>query len=176
MNFRSISIVKLPVDSTWEMMFSRLPQIASEVDEIESVTEIERIKMANSVTKVVNVWKAKPKLPEFISRHLKPEMFEWTDTATWYESEKRIDWTITSHFLKGMENNGTTLFETAMGGKGCRITFAGVLNLSQGGGLPNFGFLNGAVLKTAETIMVQMIPSYFRKLTDVLPRAAKKSK
>ena len=169
MNFKSISIVKLPVESVWEMMFQRLPQIASAVEEIENVKEIERTEISILVTKVVNVWKAKPKFPGFISKHIKPEMLEWTDTATWYENDRKIEWTITSHYLKGMENSGSTLFEPAMGGKGCRITFAGALNLNSGAGLPDFGVLNGAMLKAAESIMVQMIPGYFRKLTEALP-------
>lgn len=168
MNFKSVSIVKFPVELTWNTMIHYLPQIASGVDELESVVEQERIKISPGVTNIVSIWKAKPKLPEFILKHIKSDMLSWTDAATWLENDKKIEWKITSHFLKNVENEGNTLFEPAMGGKGCRLTFSGSLVIREDNGSSGFGILTGTILKAAEGIIAQMIPSNFRKLAEAL--------
>lgn len=90
MNFKTVSIIKFPVDTVWDAMLHHLPDIAQEVDDLESITEIRRTKQSKGVIKVESVWKAKPKLPGMVMKYIKPDMLEWTDSATWREKEKLL--------------------------------------------------------------------------------------
>lgn len=171
MNFKTISIIKFPVDVAWYTMMNQLPEIARDVDDLESITEEERIKSVNGSTKIVNVWKAKPRLPAMVTKYVNKEMLTWTDTATWNERDKIVNWEIRSpYFHEEMNCEGTTAFESAMGGKGCRLTFSGSLEwkgkvLSMG-----LGIFDGTIAKAVEGVLTQMIPSNFRKITEVMSR------
>ena len=90
MNFKTISIIKFPVDVAWNTMMNHLPDIAKDVDDLESITEIERTPLPGEITRVINVWKSKPKLPAMVIKYINPDMLAWTDTATWNEQEKTI--------------------------------------------------------------------------------------
>ena len=175
MNFKTISIIKFPVDIAWKTMLHHLPDIANDVDDLESITEKERTIFPDGNIKVVNLWKAKPKFPAIVAKYINPDMLAWTDTAIWNEKEKAIEWKIRSHhFHEEMHCAGTTIFETAMGGKGCRLTFSGsiewrgkVLSLS-------LGVLDSTIAKAVEGVLTQMIPSNFRKITEVMSKYIEK--
>ena len=176
MNFKTISIIKFPVDIAWDTMLHRLPDIAKDVDDLESITEIERITLQGEIIKVVNVWKSKPKLPAMIVKHINPEMLTWTDTALWKEKEKTIEWKIRSHhFYEEMQCSGTTVFETALGGKGCRLTFSGSLEWKGKVLSLNLGIFDSTIAKTVEGVLTQMIPSNFRKITEVMSKYIEKN-
>ena len=80
----------------WSTMLNRLTDIANDVDDLENITEVERTPLPGGI-RVVNVWKAKPKLPAMVMKYIHADMLAWTDTATWKEKEKIIDWEIRSH-------------------------------------------------------------------------------
>ncbi len=171
MNFKTISIIKFPVGIAWNTMLHHLPDIAKDVDDLESITEIERINISEEIIKVVNIWEAKPKLPAIIMKHIQPDMLQWTDTATWKEKEKIIEWQIHSHhFHEEMQCKGTTVFENAMGGKGCRLTFSGSIEWK--GKVLSFsmGMLDRTISKGIEGVLTQMIPSNFRKITEMMSK------
>lgn len=176
MNFKTISIIKFPVETAWITMMNKLPDIAQDVSDLESITEIERIKNDDRSITIVNTWKAKPKLPAIVVKYIQPEMLAWTDTAKWIEKEKIIEWQIRSHyFYEQMHCKGTTAFETAMGGKGCRLTFSGSLEwkgkvLSLG-----LGIFDSTIDKAVEGVLTQMIPSNFRKITEVMTKYIEKN-
>ena len=171
MNFKSISIIKFPVDIAWNTMLHHLPDIAKDVDDLESITEIKRTKQSGGVIKIECVWKAKPKLPAMVMKYIKPDMLEWTDAATWKEKEKIIDWEIHSHhYYDELYCKGATAFERAMGGKGCKITFSGELEWKGKVLSMSLGMLDGTLAKAAESILSQMIPSNLRKITDALSK------
>ena len=171
MNFKSISIIKFPVDIAWNTMLHHLPDIAKDVDDLESITEIKRTKQSGGVIKIECVWKAKPKLPAMVMKYIKPDMLEWTDTATWKEKEKIIDWEIHSHhYYDELYCKGATVFERAMGGRGCKLTFSGELEWKGKVLSMSLGMLDGTLAKAAENILSQMIPSNLRKITDALSK------
>ena len=175
MNFKTISIIKSPVDIAWETMLHKLPDIAQDVDDLESITEIERTALPD-IIKVVNVWKSKPKLPTMIVKHINPGMLTWTDTAMWKEKEKTIEWKIRSHhFYEEMHCSGTTVFENAMGGKGCRLTFSGSLEWKGKVLSLSLGIFDSTIAKALEGVLTQMIPSNFRKITEVMSKYIEKN-
>jgi len=70
MNFKTISIIKFPVETVWHTMLHHLPDIAKDVDDLESITEVERTVPSPGIIKVISVWKAKPKIPEMLMNML----------------------------------------------------------------------------------------------------------
>ena len=175
MNFKTVSIVKFPVDLTWQTMLHHLPDIAKDVDDLESINEIERTSQTADTIKVVSVWCAKPNLPEMVTKYIKPDMLKWDDIALWKEKEKVIDWEIRSHhYSEELQCGGTTAFEPAMGGKGCKLTFSGALEF-KGNLFSGMGVLDSPIAKIAETVLGQMIPSNFRKITEALGRYVEKN-
>jgi hypothetical protein len=171
MDFKTINIIKFPVDVAWNTMRDKLPDIAKDVNDLESITEVERVISNDGNMKIVNVWKAKPNLPAMVIKYINKDMLTWTDTANWIFQEKKIDWQIHSHhFHEEMHCKGSTAFETAMGGKGCRLTFTGSLEwkgkvLSLG-----LGIFDNTIAKAVEGVLTQMIPSNFRKITEVMSK------
>jgi hypothetical protein len=175
MNFKTISIIKFPVDTAWHTMMDHLPDIAKDVDDLESITETERKPTAGGDTIIVNVWRSKPKLPAMVVKYINPSMLTWTDTATWNEKEKVISWQIRSHhFHEEMHCGGTTAFETAMGGKGCRLTFSGSLEWKGKVLSVGLGILDSTLARAVEGVLTQMIPSNFRKITEVMSKYLEK--
>lgn len=176
MNFKTISIIKFPIDIAWNIMMNYLPEIAKDVDDLESITEIERQPNTDGTIKVVNVWKAKPKLPAIVTKYINPDMLTWTDTAWWDEKDKIVNWQIRSHhFHEEMHCKGSTAFETAMGGKGCRLTFSGSLEWKGKVLSVGLGIFDNTIAKATEGVLTQMIPSNFRKITEVMSKYIEKN-
>lgn len=176
MNFKTISIIKFPVDTAWNTMMNRLPDIAQDVDDLESITEVERTPLPGGTTRIVNIWKSKPKLPSMVIKYINPDMLAWTDTATWQAHEKIVSWEIRSHhFHEEMYCKGRTVFEPAMGGKGCRLTFSGSLEWKGKVLSVGLGIFDSTIARAVEGVLTQMIPSNFRKITEVMSKYLEKN-
>ena len=175
MNFKSISIVKFPVEETWQAMLHHLPNIAKDVDDLESIKEVERTNPTNDTIKVVSIWCAKPNLPQMVMKYIKPDMLRWDDVALWKEKEKIIEWQIHSHhYYDELQCRGTTAFEPAIGGKGCKLTFSGTLEWKGKVFSISMGMLDSTIAKAAEGVLGQMIPSNLRKITEALGKYIEK--
>jgi hypothetical protein len=169
-------MIKFPVDTVWDTMLHHLPEIAKDVDDLESITEIKRINQPGGAIKVESVWKAKPKLPGMVMKYIKPDMLEWTDSANWKEKEKMIEWEIHSHhYYDELYCKGVTAFERAMGGKGCKLTFSGELEWKGKVLSMSLGMFDSSLAKGVESILSQMIPSNLRKITDALSKYIEKN-
>jgi hypothetical protein len=167
MEFRTVTIVKHPTALVWETMQEHLPEIASAVPDIESVSPMSSSKNEEGHLLMVNVWKAKPPLPDFLSKMVQPDMLTWTDSAVWKEAQRSCRWEIRSHYFKEqMSCIGNTSFEPAMGGKACRLSFEGTLHW-QANALP-IKMAGPLVAQGIESFMASMIPANFRKLTEAV--------
>lgn len=163
--FKSIQIVKIPVDEVWGAIRDRLGELVPYLDEIESVTVMERTVLADGDVSLVNLWQGKAKFPAVLSSVIKSETLMWTDRARWHEKDRKCTWQIELHFARERTRcTGTTTFEPALGGKGARITFEGEFSLNAKGlpGVP--AILESTVAAAAESFVTSLIPGNFRKL------------
>lgn len=170
MEFRTVSIVKHPVESTWRVMRDELPLLGSKVDDIASIS-VESREQGDSVYRIVNVWRACPPLPGVVAQYLEPDMFAWTDRAEWHDVRRECHWSIEAHhFRDGLLCSGTTTFAHAMGGRGTRISFSGEVGWGKADipGVP--AFMQLPVRKGVEVLMASLVPKNFRKLIDALQR------
>lgn len=162
MHFKTLVILKQPVDIVWDMLQNQLPQIADRLEDIESIQFLDKKMLDDGQVLVVNIWKASPQLPDFIKNMVNPDMLTWTDSAHWRWNKMSCHWEIVSHYFKEkMHCSGMTCYEPALGGRGCRLSFEGQLQMNTAVGSYNPLFLQGI-----ETILSNLIPANFRKIAQ----------
>lgn len=160
MQFKTVAIVKHPLEAVWDVMQNSLPVIAGRVDDIEEIIALERGLSDNGQERVVHLWKAAPPLPDFLKNLVQPDMLAWTDSAEWDADRRSCRWVIESHYFKEkMSCSGLTLYQPALGGKGCRLSFEGELRWQA-----NAGMANSMMTQGMETVLSALIPANFRKL------------
>ncbi len=169
MKFQTLALVRYPLPRAWNAMRDELPQLASHLEDIESITTTERTE-SPGVVSLVNIWRAKPKLPEFLARYVDTTKFAWTDRALWEEATKTCTWRIEPHmFGSYFESRGETRFEPAMGGRGTRITFSGEAEIKIGNVAGEVRkVLEDTLFKGAMSFAQGIIARNFRKMADAL--------
>jgi hypothetical protein len=171
MKIKSISVLQFPRDKVWLTIRDRLPDLVHFLDDIEEVTVQSRAERPDGTVELVNIWQAKPNLPALVSNHLKPEMFAWTDQAEYRAGTYECHWRLEPHFFsKRIQCSGVTRYESALGGRGTRVTFDGNIDLSIQGlpGVP--ALLEGTVASAVESFLTVLVPKNFRKLTAAVEK------
>lgn len=165
--FKTLSVIKYPIEVTWEKMRDNLPEIVEFLDDIEKVLEKDRIVNKSNIVNIINIWYASPKIPSLIKNYIKSEMLTWTDNASWDENIFQCNWTIKPHaFADHVECKGITKFESAIAGRGTKITFSGFIDLSSAD--IKTALLGGITFNLIESFIVKLIPNNFIKLTNAL--------
>ena len=166
MQFKTVNLIKHGLDKVWTTMRDDLPELAGMMDEIESVTEMEKT-VTKSNYHIVNIWRSAIKLPQAIISVLGSDLFVWTDRADWNNETHVCTWSIEVHkFRDSVQCHGTTSFEPAMGGSGTKITFAGELEWDnrKSGGIS--GAMGEAFLAMGGDIIQSSVQKNFRKLAE----------
>ena len=167
MEFKTVSIVKYPPGEVWRALRDHLAGIGERVEEIESIRQKEITSLDDARIRTVSVWKAAPALPELIRAYLQPAMLSWTDTSVWDEATHCCEWVIESHYFRDKALiSGHTLFEPALGGRGCRLTFEG--NLLWQSRLTGLAAVEELAVRALEPAFRQLIPANFRKVTAAI--------
>ncbi|MGA8495603.1 MAG: hypothetical protein WB764_08985 [Xanthobacteraceae bacterium] len=158
--FRTIVILKRPHVQLWTTMRDHLPEVASRLPEIESVTETERIVGEDGKTHIVNEWLARYPIPAGLSSFIKRGELGWTDRNSWDDGAQVCAWAIFPYlFTEYIHCEGRTVFEPAMAGQGARITLEGKLELKA-------GFLG--IATAAEKLAVPFLEAV---VTSAIPRS-----
>ena len=169
--FKSIVMSKQPVDQVWITVQDRMPELANLLDDVERITVVSRDTLSNGRLRLVNEWRAKPRLPISIESIIGTDAFIWLDHAEWNNSDRRCHWRIEPQFLAGrIHCHGVTHYESAMGGRGSRITFEGELGLEAGTIAGAGALLERTVAPIVESIVTVMIPKNFRKIIEAAGR------
>lgn len=167
-SFKSIQIVKVPLDSMWIAIRDRLDEMVPQLDNIQSVTVDHREEHPDGTISLINLWQAKAKLPAVLASFIKPEALAWTDRARWDTAKHQCNWQVELHFARDRAHcHGITTFEPAIGGRGTRVTFSGDFAMNARGlpGVP--ALLESTVALAAESFVTSLIPTNFRKLVVV---------
>ncbi len=166
MEFKTISMIKHPVEDVWAVFRDRFEEIGEKVDDLEYIRPIERKENEEGRLVTIYEWKANPPLPALVKSYIQPRMLTWNDTAIWDAENKVCYWQIESHYFREkMDCRGATTFEPAMGGRGCRLTFKGDIHWE--GGLPALvGIMEGPITKTMESVISKMVPKSFHKVAN----------
>jgi len=166
-SFKSIVVSRLPVDRLWRTVRDNLPDLASMLDDVEQIRVVERQALASGRVRVVNEWRAKPRLPIPIESVVGADAFVWLDHAEWIEADRRCEWRIEPQFLADrIHCHGVTTYESAMGGAGSKATFEGELDLRPGALSGAGGLIERGVTPIVESIVTTVIPKNFRKIVE----------
>jgi hypothetical protein len=167
--FQTLALVKYPLDRVWQAMRDEMPLLAKHLDDIESITQTERNDSPGQVS-IVNLWRAKPKLPDILAKHVDTSKLAWTDCATWDEISHTCTWRIEPQlFSSHFNSRGQTTFEPAMGGRGTRITFSGEAEITLGKSSEGVRkMLEDTLFKGVMSFAQGVIAKNFRKMADAL--------
>jgi hypothetical protein len=158
---KSTFVVSHPRQRVWLAFRDHLADIARFVNDIESVIAAEREDDPVGSVRLRNVWTAKPVLPPPFNRVIRPEMLTWQDHAVWTPSDFTCRWRVEHpYFSDQVQCSGITTYEEAVGGRGTRIRFEGVLELA-----PHSTLLR-TVSWGVESIAVTLILGNCRKLFE----------
>ena len=167
--FKSIAVVKHPCAVVWDTVRDRLPELVPLMDDIDSVTVIERIEDSAGMVRLVNLWKAKLQIPAMLHAVIPADRLAWTDRAEWRPQHYECHWRIEPQFLPDQtQYTGMTRYEAAIGGRGTRMTIEGQLHVPTRGLLDSSALLEGALAKGVESVATTLIPKNFQKLAQAL--------
>lgn len=169
--FKSIVVTQQPLDRLWFTVRDRMSELAALLEDIDSVTVIGREQVSKGRIRLVNEWRAKPRLPLPIESVTGTDAFVWLDHAEWTDSNRRCQWRIEPQFLDGrIHCQGITQYESAMGGRGSRVTFEGELRLEPAARAGARTLLERSVAPIVENVVTVMIPKNFRKIVEAAGR------
>jgi len=169
--FKSLVIVKHPLEQVWTTIRDRLPELAPTLDDVASITVVERRALDESTLHLVNEWRVKFRIPAVLASVVSPEMLGWVDRADWHKPTHVCSWAIEPFFLpEAVRCSGTTAYEPAIGGRGTRITFAGTLAVDPACFGPIAASLGVPISSALESVVTTLIPKNFRKTIDALEK------
>lgn len=165
--FKAIIVAKHSPVELWIAVRDRMPDVAAFLDDVESVRVLERRSNKNGDVHLVNEWKVKPGLGVPVGKLIDPTTLGWHDHAEWIEAERLCRWRIEPLFLQGrIRCHGVTTYESAMGGRGSRVTFQGEIDLDMSKLVGSSRVFDGGITVAVETIVTTLIPRNFRKTID----------
>lgn len=154
-------------------MRDRLPELASNLSDIESVTELGRRKEGANRTFIDNEWRVRYQLPAFAKSLLGTASLGWIDRNSWNDDTKTCDWTIEPFFMREyISCSGRTVFGPAMGGMGSRVLLEGSLDLNEGFARIRLGTVTRPLSGVVETIVTTALPKNFRGVLEAASKLA----
>lgn len=165
--FRDIVVVKQPVGGMWTTVRDRLPELAARLDDIETITVIEREQISPGKLRLLNEWRSTQRIPGLLQGALGTAEVSWLDRNEWDDAGHRCTWSIEPSILRGhIVCRGETSFAPAMGGRGARITFSGEFDIAPDALRRLAGPLASPLSTFAESIVSTIVPRNLRKVMD----------
>ena len=158
--FKCTIVIRHPRDLVWVTVRDRLPALVPYMDNVERIVTEARDEREPGVVRLVNLWIAKARVPAPLASVVKPELLRWTDYAEWRDARGECAWRIAPFFMtERIQCSGVARYESAMAGRGTRVTFGGRLQIAPGGGV-----LAGSVTKAIEMFITGLIPGNAQRL------------
>jgi len=168
-NFRSIVVLRRPIDEMWSIMRDYMGSLIDRLPDIERILELERVSESDGQTRLVNAWYIRQQIPPMLLDLLGTAELGWIDRSVWEPRNRTCAWTVEPFVLQeSVSCRGATRFEQAIGGRGTRVTFEGVIELELGA-LNLSRILEGPVTRFLESILTTVVP---RNLRSILEAAA----
>jgi hypothetical protein len=166
-SFKSILVVKHPLDPVWKTIRDRLPELVPFVDDLESITVIQRDALEKGKIRLLNQWRTRQSVPALLQANLGADAIGWLDRNEWDDSTRCCSWEIEPNVLgEHISCRGTTSYEPAIAGRGTRVTFQGVFDLSPGALRGLAGPFERPLTAFVESIVTTLVPKNFRKILD----------
>jgi hypothetical protein len=171
MEFRTVVILKHPVDQVWRMMRDDMEAVIAAGDGLSELSVLRREVQAAGGVRVVSRWQAEASVPALAAPYVNADMFRWEDDAVWIDAQHECRWSIkTMHLPDRIACRGVTRYEPAMGGRGTRMSMEGTFHWDLGGFLDLPGSLEALVNRGIENFVGGMIPRNFRNVAEAVKR------
>lgn len=165
--FRSLVVIRQPVDSVWVTVRDRLPELGTLLDDVESIVEVEREALESGSVRLVNEWRSSQRIPAALAGRIGASALSWLDRNLWDEADRCCTWRIEPAVLtEHIRCAGSTRYEPAMGGRGTRVTFAGTFDLDPGALAAFAPPLQRPITAFAESIATTVIPRNVHKMIE----------
>ena len=169
------------VSSPRNIVFATFRDDLDDLDEflpdIESITTESREELDGGRTRIVRVWKAQAdEIPTIARKFIKPEMLQWTDTATWDPDNHSCEWEMEVGFLtEAITARGVNRYSEKDGTTGIVIDGLLEVDASKIPGVPKL--LAGKVGGAVEKFVVKMITPNLKEVNRGMEKylAAKES-
>ena len=169
--FSALVILRSPPETLFLAMRDRLGEIAPQLKDISAIDEIERADTVDGVA-ITNRWQARQTVPVMLQARLGARDIAWIDRAVWDAACGQcfwgfLRWTIEPLIGEGaITCTGSTRFETAMAGRGCRALFEGMLTIDPAFIGSVVGPFEAPVTALVQAVATVMIPSNFRAAAE----------
>lgn len=132
-----------------------LPDLAAFLPNIREIKVTSRNDRGDEID-LVNEWKGGGDIPAMARSVLRESMLTWTDHATWFAADYRVEWRTDVHaFPKAVKSSGTNRFLEAPNGTRLSIRGQFICDAAQIPGVPRL--LAKTVSSTIEKVMVAQI-------------------
>lgn len=168
--FAALAVLRIAPGVLCTRIRDRLGEVGANLDDIETIEELERRPEADGVH-IVNRWHARQRVPALLRERLAAEEISWLDRAVWSNDGTGCDWSIEPSIGGGsIRCAGSTRFEEAMGGRGVRVHFTGELDIDPGFMASIAGPFQGPLKALVESIATTLIPKNLRAAAEVAAR------
>lgn len=155
MRFTSTSTIPFPRDQVFETYRDRLSEVVAFMDDIESVTVLDRKEEAEKVV-LHNEWRSAREIPKVARSFLKPDQMMWDDYAAWDASAYLCHFDIrTRAFRDAVRCKGTNTFEESGGETKVVLDGDFDIDLKQIPGVPRL--LAGRIAPQLEKFIISLI-------------------
>ncbi len=171
MEFRAVVILKHPVANVWRVMRDELDAVVSASEGLGELVVTRREAEAAGGVRVVSQWQAEVAVPALAASYVDADMFRWVDDAVWDDARRECRWSIKPlHLADRIDCAGITRYETALGGRGTRLTMSGTFRWNLRGFLDLPAPLEFGVSRGIESFVGSQIPRNFRNVAEAVRR------
>ncbi len=168
--FAALVILRVPPETLFLALRDRLDEIAPQLKDISAIETTARSEVDGGVD-IVNRWQARQAVPALLQARLGTRDIAWIDRAHWDTASLTASWSIEPSIGGGaIRCTGTTGFEAAMAGRGCRARFEGTLTIDPAFVAGLVGAFEAPVTALVQAIATVMIPSNFRAAAEAAAR------
>ena len=172
-SFRTVTVVKHPVDDVWVTMRDHLPSLADSLADIRSIREAAREEVGESVVRVVNEWEARVNLPAGLDGLISAEMLRWTDHAEWDRSRMSCRWRVVPDAFRGeLVSEGETGFVPIANHRATRIDFSGEIAIQPERTLLAKSIYAGLIRQTIASVIPRNFQVLCREVEGYIARRA----
>lgn len=168
-DFRSLSVVRAPAGDVFGIIRDQLSDLVPMVEDVKAIETLSRDELDDGRVQLVNRWSAGQRVPEAVARALKTTEIAWLDRNEWDATSMQCHWVIEPFVLtEHIECRGVTSYQSAMGGRGCRVTLEGTFDLAPGA----FEGFSSGIRRPATSLIESMVSTIIPRGTRKLVEAA----
>lgn len=167
--FRCLVGVRHPPSALAGAVRNLICEIGPSLENVEQIATVSRTERPDGGATLVNEWRVNPALPPALAGVVTRDMLGWLDHADWSPNLTECDWRVEPFFMsEAIRCRGSTRFEPAMGGRGTRAIFEGLLDIDPSALASLQPAWRAPASLAVEFMIGTLIPRNFRKTVEAV--------